>query len=364
MDINETTDDSEEAHQVVLDFTAKKRLELSGKKCSIIAINAKNKTTPKLKIGGKCIKREKSAKYLGDILNEKGNNDDLVEDRIKKGNGSTVNIFSTIQDVTLGSFTIETTLLLYNSIYLASLLYNSQSWSCLKRKDINKLQGNQLSFLKRLLHSPKCTPTSILLGETGILPIEYEINSRKLVFLQHILKLDPTDPVKTCFYEQLKYEHENNWANEVNKIRRDIQLESDDENIQMMSKTSWKEKVKEAIKRSAIEKLNSDCQRLKKVKQQYKEITVKDYLLKLNTGEARIVFAYRSGTLNIKTHRPYSYDDKLCRQCGEQEESVNHIVNQCKAVKDWHKIDIDTEDINTLQEIAQRIQMFLAAVEG
>ena len=364
LDINETTDDSEEAHQVVLDFTAKKRLELSGKKCSIIAINAKNKTTPKLKIGGKCIKREKSAKYLGDILNEKGNNDDLVEDRIKKGNGSTVNIFSTIQDVTLGSFTIETTLLLYNSIYLASLLYNSQSWSCLKRKDINKLQGNQLSFLKRLLHSPKCTPTSILLGETGILPIEYEINSRKLVFLQHILKLDPTDPVKTCYYEQLKYEHENNWANEINKIRRDIQLESDDENIQMMSKTSWKEKVKEAIKRSAIEKLNSDCQRLKKVKQQYKEITVKDYLLKLNTGEARIVFAYRSGTLNIKTHRAYSYDDKLCRQCGEQEESVNHIVNQCKAVKDCHKVDIETEDINTLQVIAQRIQMFLAAVEG
>ena len=364
LDINETTDDSEEAHQVVLDFTAKKRLELSGKKCSIIVINAKNKTTPKLKIGGKCIKREKSAKYLGDILNEKGNNDDLVEDRIKKGNGSTVNIFSTIQDVTLGSFTIETTLLLYNSIYLASLLYNSQSWSCLKRKDINKLQGNQLSFLKRLLHSPKCTPTSILLGETGILPIEYEINSRKLVFLQHILKLDPTDPVKTCYYEQLKYEHENNWANEINKIRRDIQLESDDENIQMMSKTSWKEKVKEAIKRSAIEKLNSDCQRLKKVKQQYKEITVKDYLLKLNTGEARIVFAYRSGTLNIKTHRPYSYDDKLCRQCGEQEESVNHIVNQCKAVKDCHKVDIETEDINTLQVIAQRIQMFLAAVEG
>merc|ERR1712105_218275 len=36
LDINETTDDSEEAHQVVLDFTAKKRLELSGKKCSIL----------------------------------------------------------------------------------------------------------------------------------------------------------------------------------------------------------------------------------------------------------------------------------------------------------------------------------------
>ena len=359
VDINETTEDAEGAHDVVLKFTAKKRLELSGKKCSIIAMNAKPNQIPKLTIKGKLVKREKSAKYLGDILNGNGTNDDLIDDRVKKGNGSMVNIFSMIQDVTLGNYTIETTILLYTSIYLSSVLYNSQSWSCLKRKDINKLQGNQLSFLKRLLHSPKCTSTAIVLCETGILPMEYEIYSRKLVFLQHILKLDETDPVKIVYYEQLKYEYEVNWANEVRDIRKIIKIEVEDERIIEMSKTSWKAKVKESIRRAALEKLNIDCQKLRKGKRQYNELKTKEYLVKLQTDEARIVFAFRSGTLNIKTQRPYNYNNKDCRVCGEAEETIQHVVNQCRAVQNCDELDIDSEDTEILSSVAKRIKTFL-----
>ena len=87
--------------------------------------------------------------------------------------------------------------------------------------------------------------------------MEYEIYSRKLVFLQHILKLDETDPVKIVYYEQLKYEYEVNWANEVRDIRKIIKIEVEDERIIEMSKTSWKAKVKESIRRAALEKLNS-----------------------------------------------------------------------------------------------------------
>ena len=352
--------DAEDAHEVVIKFTAKKRLELSEKKCSILAINTKKKRMPELVINGTDIKTEQCIKYLGDIINDKGNSGNLVEDRVKKGNACAVNIFSMVQDVTFGVYAVETTLLLYNSIYLSTVLCNSQSWSRLKRKDVGKLQGNQLSFLKRLLHSPKCTPTAILLCELGILPIEYDISKRKLVFLQHILKLDETDPVQKVYFEQLKYSQENNWANEVEHIKRSINMEQDERSIKDMNKSLWKTKVNKAIKVAANIKLNADCDKLKKVKRNYSELKIQEYFMKLPVADARVAFAYRSGTLDIKCFRSYSYNDLKCRACGEDNESIDHIVNKCKTgTRNNECLDLETEDVEIIQTIVTRIKSFL-----
>ena len=189
LDISEGVNGAEDAHQTVINFTSKKRLKLSGGKCHIV-INAKKHTEiPKLKVNGESITTERSAKYLGDIINSKGTMSDLVDDRVKKGNASVVNIFSIVQDVTFGAYTMESTLLLHNSLFISSVLFNSQSWSRLSKKEVEKLKGCQISFLKRMMHAPKSTPNVITLCELGILPIDFEISSRKLMFLHHILKV-------------------------------------------------------------------------------------------------------------------------------------------------------------------------------
>ena len=360
LDISDEVSEAEDAHQTVLNFTSKKRLELSGGKCHIVVINAKKRTEiPKLKVNGELITTESSAKYLGDIINSKGTMSDLVDDRVKKGNASVVNIFSIVQDVTFGAYTMESTLLLHNSLFLSSVLFNSQSWSRLTKKEMEKLKGCQISFLKRMMHAPRSTPNALTLCELGILPIEFEISSRKLMFLQHILKLDQTDPVKVVYIEQLKYEYEENWAQEVKKMRESINLDTDDDSISELSKSSWKTQVNNKIKAAALKKLNSDCERLKRVTRQYTELKTRDYLVKLPIGDARIAFAYRSGTLDIKCYRTYSYEDLKCRACGEGIENINHIVNQCKSQNSSsEELDIESEDINTIKSIVKRLKTF------
>ena len=278
LDVNEDEVDAMNAHNTVIDFTAKKRLEISWKKCAILTVNSTKARTPKLIVNEKPIKSERTVKYLGDFINDKGTNADLVEDRVKKGDGCAVNIFSIVQEVTFGCYTLEATLLLYNSVFLATMLYNSQSWSRLTNKDMSMLKGCQLSFLKRILHAPKSAPTAIVIGELGVLPLEFEIQSRKLMFLQHILKLDQTDPVKQVYYEQLTNSFEPNWANEVESIKRSMDLMIDDESIKEMSKSAWKERVSKAIKEGARKEVNKMNDRLKRVKRQYSELKTKDYL--------------------------------------------------------------------------------------
>ena len=45
--------------------------------------------------------------------------------------------------------------------------------------------------------------------------------------------------------------------------------------------------------------------------------------------EARTMFQIRAGVLDIKSNRPYQYDDQKCRVCGIEDETLDHIVNSC-----------------------------------
>ena len=85
------------------------------------------------------------------------------------------------------------------------------------------------------------------------------------MFLQHILKLSDTDPVNKVYHEQRKYEHEQNWANEVEILIESMHIDTTNESIKSISKGRWKKIVDESTKEAARIKLNSDCEKLKKV---------------------------------------------------------------------------------------------------
>ena len=130
-----------------------------------------------------------------------------------------------VQDINFGSHTIETVLLLYNAIFIATVLYNAQSWSRITNNEMKKLKVCQMSLLKRVLKTPASSPNAVVQLELGVIPIEYEIFKKRLMFLQHILKLGDTDPVNKVYHEQRKYEHEQNWANEVEELRQKMNID-------------------------------------------------------------------------------------------------------------------------------------------
>ena len=48
------------------------------------------------------------------------------------------------------------------------------------QKDISNLQGTQLNFLRQVMEVLKSTPTAALFLEVGILPIQYEIETKEI----------------------------------------------------------------------------------------------------------------------------------------------------------------------------------------
>ena len=78
---------------------------------------------------------------------------------------------------------------------------------------------------------------------------------------------------------------------------------------------------------------------------QYSDFKVQDYLLKLFPDQARVVFKWRSKTLDIKCHSTYKFNDTVCRGCNYEDEDVHHIIN-CS-------IDPDDPDFLAVEEVTQ-----------
>ena len=203
----------------------------------MLSVNVSAKeATPVLYVNDREMDVVKETKYLGDIFNDKGDNNDLIDDRVQKGLKCMISSISLASEITLGVHLIETLVSLYKIIFVQVVIYNSCSWSNLTKIQVTKLQTIQLKFLKRILHAPASTTNSFIYLELGITPIEYNIHMAQLNFLHHILTLDKLDPVLQDYHQQNIFPFEKNWYNEVSDLRKKYDIIENDDDIANMSK--------------------------------------------------------------------------------------------------------------------------------
>ena len=306
------------------------------------------------------------AKYLGDEFNNKGTNTHLVEERVKKGKACIVSAMSLCNDITMGIHAIETLMLLYRSLFVQVVLYNAQAWTNMTKANLDSLQTVQLRYLKRIFHAPSSTSNALTFLETGVLPMKYEIHVKQLAYLHHILSLRDDDPVKFTYNEQLKYPDAPNWANEIRQLRKQYNINDTDKEIRSTKKCSWKRMVKRKVRCKALDDLNQEAVGLKQTagKGPYTELTRQEYISTVSPRLARHIFHIRTGTIDLRGVRSYMYgENTLCRLCHEEDETVEHVVNNCKIVDRERQIDINSAKCEELKEVAQRYVKFKEMVE-
>ena len=141
------------AHQNALLFKKMKKLTHSGTKCFSMILNGQHidEELPVLMLDdtAKVIITREIA-YLGDIFNSLGNNDGLIADRVKRGTKAMITIAALMAEIEVGIHHVNVMLLLYRALFLSTVLFNSSTWSNLRKKDLDSLKTLQLKFLKRI----------------------------------------------------------------------------------------------------------------------------------------------------------------------------------------------------------------------
>jgi hypothetical protein len=96
--------------------------------------------------------------YLGDIISDDGTNDLNILSRVSKGHGKVTQVMNMLERVTLGSHYFRIALMLRESIFLNSILNNSEVWYGLLDRQITQLEMVDRLLLRKFLDTPVSTP--------------------------------------------------------------------------------------------------------------------------------------------------------------------------------------------------------------
>ena len=126
--------------------------------------------------------------YLGDLLSASGSHGPNVLQRKNKGLGTTNTIMQILQSTSYGKYYFEIALVLRESLFLSSLLLNSEAWVNLSEQDIRKLEQADEILLSKILECEANTNNVFIYLELGVKPLRFEVIKRKTLFLQYILQ--------------------------------------------------------------------------------------------------------------------------------------------------------------------------------
>ena len=263
---------------------------------------------------------------------------------------------------------IEALLLLYRTVFMQSLIFNSQAWSHITLSDLDELRKVQTRCLKRILWAPSSTSNAYVFLELAVLPVEYEIEIRQCMYLQHIIQLPDDHLIHRIYKQELCYHAENNWANNMEVIKAKYGFPKNDV-ISKMSRESWKNLVREKITEEARKLLLEKSQSMSKTKQLIYEdakFETQKYLLSYPFHTASTIFKIRGRVINCLGNHGRK---EPCRLCNTSTETQNHAVNCPGVVSERPPIniedvygDVDIEE-EVVVEIAERVHLFENALK-
>ena len=140
---------------------------------------------------------------------------------------------------------------------------------------------------------------------------------------------------------QMENRNSKDWTNTVMKDLDELNINLNFNVINMMKKPTWDNMIDKAINGRALNDLNTVKAKHSKVlhlKHDY--LNMKQYLkpnqVKSSKEEIQLIFKLRCRVTETKKNYQGMYDEFLCDECGEEEESQQHIL-ECRIVLDMNK---------------------------
>ena len=154
---------------------------------------------------------------------------------------------SILSDICFGKYHFQIALLLRNSLFLSSLLTNSEAWYNVLNKDLEELEAVDEDLIRKILETPLSTPKEMLYLELGCCPIRYIIKQRRIMFLQYMLKQDESSLIYKVLEAQYEKPSRNDWIAVVLVDMGEIQLNIPISEVADMSVETFGERVKETV---------------------------------------------------------------------------------------------------------------------
>ena len=316
-------------------------------KCHKIHIGKNEEFCPKLKVHGTEMESVNEDTYLGDVLSGDGKNTKNINKRISKGIGIMSSIFNLLDQISLGSFYFEISVILRESMFLNGILTNIDVWHNVKKSEIDELEELDRSLLKKILKVPMTTPNESLYLELGILPIGIIIKARRILYLHYLVNSDKKEMLYKFFIIQWLNPIRGDWSELVKEDMTNFGINFKLEDLTQISKQSFKIMVKKKARECAFEeliKMKNGHSKMEMTK--YSDIKMQDYTKSesINLKDALNLFKFRTRMAEFGENFRAGASQILCPLCQEDWDSQAHSF-QCKEIKKEVEMKIELREV-------------------
>ena len=196
--------DSEDGLQYALntfnEYCDKWRLTVNAAKTKIIIFNSRGrpKPTTKFTLKGADIEIINEYKYLGIYFSQSGAFVTAKKHIAEQANKA---VFSLIKNTKKLSLPFDIQIDLFEKTVKPILLYGCEIWGVGNNDVIERVQ---LNYFKQILGLKKSTPSYMLYGEIGIMPLEVDIHTRIISFWSKLIENNPSYKLSSMMYN-IKY---------------------------------------------------------------------------------------------------------------------------------------------------------------
>ena len=278
----------------------------------------------------------KKEKYLGDIIDNTGNQRATVKDRKSKGYGIVSQVLAITKEAPLGKWKVKSGLLMRNAWLVNSLLYNSEAWHGIVKDDIEIFSRVDESLLGGLVSAHLKVAKEAIYLETGTVPIRYIWAARRLLYLQNILKRDMNELVRRVYEAQKADPKQGDFVKLVEDDAKLVNIVIQEEHIAKMDKSYFQTMVKNAVKEAAFAyllKLQQTHSKYKDVK--HKSLKMQAYMCDetMSQEDISLLFAMRTKTVrNIRSDFGKMYISDLCPLCHRHVDTIPALL-ECEELQ-------------------------------
>ena len=260
-------------------------------------------------------------KYLGDIISVTGKNLENILARKDKSKGIIKQIMSILEEICFGQFYFEVALILRDSLFLSSILVNSEAWYDVTETEVEILEQADEELLRRILETPVSTPKCMLYLETGCKPVRFLIMTRRLMFFHYILNEDEDSLIARFYSAQVKNPCKGDWCKTVEENLEEVEILLSVDQIKECSRTQFKTLVDKCVRKRTLEYLNSEKKRKSKVLHiNFEELKMQKYLEpnKHSNQLGKFTFLVRSRMLELEENYKNSKKTSNCPVCQDK----------------------------------------------
>ena len=288
-------------------------------------------------------------KYLGSMVNEKGNLDDHLKLMESKAIACVRDGKKMCCEYKIGKHEVEAKVVVYKMLVEKSVYDNIEARTNFRKSDIEKMESIQGQALKGLVGLPKTTPNWGLLFELDVWPIMLRITYKRMMLYHNLINSDDNRVAKHIVKAQERSGHEECLFGNMKRESKHIGIELNEELVKGKLKSEWKEEVKEKIN-IAIQKIMKEKREGSRKMRFLEKKGSETYLLNTWNEDARMALKIR---LNMIEWIGDNVGEEVsCPLCGEHD-TTEHVFVCGGSVNETGVTVKDLEEGQRMKEIVE-----------